>query len=93
MHQKCVRCNIFLLYCTKLFQREGNSRIKDYPPYFYLLHCVFCAEDVVATHPPPIQQASECEPCQILIVAGKWIMGAGGLSVPMAMGRILLSWQ
>lgn len=90
LHKKLICCNVFLHLS---FVQPNCSKIKKISAKrkFHIYYNVFCAED--AARPPPIQQASKCEPCQILIVAGKWIMGAGRLNVPMAMGRVPLSWQ
>lgn len=44
------------------------------------IHSNVCWADKAKQQTPnaaPTRRASECEPCQIVIVAGKWIMGAG----------------
>lgn len=96
LHKTLICFCIKMRWCEVRWGEVSGEKHKCIFPKFPVLirkMCVFCVEDASATHPPPIQRASECEPCQILIVAGKWIMGTGRLSVPMAMGRVPLSWQ
>lgn len=99
LHKMILCCNVCLQLsfvaqnCIRLNrEKTGNSPI-------FIIMCMFCVEDAISTHhPPPIQQASECEPCQILIVAGKRIMGSretecshgdGQSTVVVAMRRVL----
>jgi len=104
LHKMFLCCNVCLQlpfvaqYCITKKQVTPGKTEAIFP---YLLKCVcFVAKDAISTHtpPPPTQGASECEPCQILIVAGKWIMGSretecshgdGQSTVVVAMRRVL----
>lgn len=69
-----VKHLFFMSYCcVKNFIKIVLNRLLHInpPPESILLQCVVHRDYSSAKHPTHIHQTSECEPCQILIVAGK----------------------
>lgn len=92
-HLNTLNYGITPIITTHFWNKARLRSVEAFPPYSTDILCVFCEEDALPHAHPPLLQSCYCEPCQILIVAGKWIIGAGRLSVPMEMGRVWLSWQ